>query len=94
MVAPDREHAIAPEEVQVALSGGVDQVRALPPGPHLVEAQRAQDPSHLRVQETVVEDHLLAAAGVEDLAYGRRRGVGHEQSVCARARGARGAVAI
>ncbi len=31
MVAPDREHPVAPEQVEVALPVGVDQVRPLPP---------------------------------------------------------------
>ena len=41
MVAPDRKHAVAAEQVQVALAVGVDQVCALAAAPHLVEAQRA-----------------------------------------------------
>ena len=81
VVAPDREHAVAAEQVEVALAVGVDQMRALPSAPHLVEAQRAQDPPHLRVQIAVVERHLLAAASIEDLLHAGRGLAGHPLSV-------------
>ena len=68
VVAPDREHAVAAEQVQVALAGGVDQVRPLAADPGPVEAERPQDPPHLRVQIAVVERHLLAGALGEHLA--------------------------
>src|SRR6202790_4778448 len=81
MVAPDREHAISAEQIEVAISVRVDQVRSLSTHPHLVEAERPQNPPHLRVQETVVERHLLAGAGAQDLSHRGRGRAGHELSL-------------
>ena len=67
MVAADREHAVAAEEVQVALAVRIDQVGAVAADPHLVEAERAHDAPHLRVQIAVAERELLARAGAQDL---------------------------
>ncbi len=91
VVAPDREHAIAAEQVEVALAALVDQVRALAAAPRLVEAERPQDPAHLRVQEAVVQLHLLAGAAGDDLSDGRRRRAVHALSVREARRGARAA---
>ena len=71
MVAPDREHAVTTEQVEIALALGVDQVRALAPGPDLVEAERPHDPAHLRVQEAVVELQLLTRAPGDQLTHAR-----------------------
>ena len=59
VVAPDREHAVAGEHVQVALAALVDQLRALGAAPAAVEAQRAHDAPELRVQMAIVERQLL-----------------------------------
>ncbi len=72
VVAPDREHAVAAEQVQIALPVGVDQMCALAARPYLVESERAQDPPHLRVQIAVVQRHLLACTGAEDLLHAGR----------------------
>ncbi len=77
VVAPDREHAVAAEQVEVALAVGVDQVRALAAGPHAVEAERPQDAPHLGVQVAVVERHLLAAPRRQDLAHAAQRHLLH-----------------
>ena len=69
VVAPDGEHAVAAEQVEVALAGRVDQVRPLAAGPGAVETQRAQDAPHLRVEVTVVERQLLAPALGEHLGH-------------------------
>ena len=70
VVAPDREHAIAAEQVEVALAPGRRSGARPRRPPTPVEAERAQDPPHLRVQVAVVELELLAPAGGEDLAIG------------------------
>ncbi len=73
VVAPDREHAIAAEQVQIALTGGVDQMRALAPRPRSVEPERAQDPAHLRVQVAIVERHLLTRARLDQFTHAGNR---------------------
>ena len=73
MVAPDREDPVAAEQIQVAPALGVDQVGPLASLPHPVEAQRSQDPPHLRIAEAVVQRHLLTAATAEDLRDARQR---------------------
>ena len=65
VVAPDREGAVAAQQVEVAVAVGVDQVRALAARPVAVEAERAHDPPELGVQVAVVERHRLAGAGGE-----------------------------
>ena len=75
MVASDREHAVAAEQIEVAIALGVDQMGALPRDPALVEPERAHDPPELRIEIGVVERHLLAGAAGEDLAD--RRDAGH-----------------
>ncbi len=76
VVAPDREHAVAPEQVEVALAGRVDQVRALAARPGTVEAERAQDSPQLRVQVAVVQGELLAGARLDQLTHAEGR-LGH-----------------
>ena len=66
----DREDAVATEEVQIADSLGVDQVRSLAAGPGAVEAEGPEDPAHLRIQVAIVELHLLACPRGEEAAHG------------------------
>ena len=67
VVAPDREGAVARQQVEVAVAPRVDQVRALAARPGAVEAERAHDPPELGVQVAVVELHRIAGAGGERL---------------------------
>src|SRR6185437_14967888 len=93
VVAADREHAVAAEQVEVALAALVDQVCALAPAPGLLEAERTQDSPHLRVQVTVVERHLLAGAGGQQLADAGWSGPVHGLSVRERRDRPRGVIA-
>ena len=70
VVAPDREGPVAAEQVEVARPVGVDQVRSFAAHPDAVEAERANDPPELGVEEAVVERHRLAGARSEGLSDG------------------------
>ena len=62
VVAAEREHAVAGDQVEVAVAVGIDQVGAIAADPRPVEPERPQDPPHLRVEVAVVERQLLADA--------------------------------
>jgi hypothetical protein len=80
VVAPDGEHAVAAEQVQVAIAVGVDQMRPLATDPRPVEPERLEDPPHLGVQVALVQLHLLARALGDDLRYRRRCRAGHHRT--------------
>ena len=68
VVAPDREHAVSADEVQIALAGLVDEVGPLPCAPGLVEADlRRIRPIWDKI--AVVEIEILSAPAGEDLAH-------------------------
>ena len=73
MAAPHGEHAVAAEQIEIALAGGVDQMRALTVAPIAIEAERAHDPPELAIEIAVVEAERLTRALLEDLADRRRR---------------------
>ncbi len=54
VIAAEREDAVAAEEVEIALTVAVDEVRALATDPCLLETERPQDAAHLRVQIAIV----------------------------------------
>jgi hypothetical protein len=80
MVALEREHAIAGDQVEITSTGGVDQVTAIAADPRAVESERSQDPTHLRVDITVIESHFLAGAGADKLCNPRNLVLGHGQA--------------
>ena len=67
VVAADREHAVAPEHVEIAVAVRVDQVRALTVRPGAVEADRAQNAAQLGIDVALVQGQRLALAAREDL---------------------------
>ena len=73
MAAPHGEHAVAAEQVEIALAGGVDQMRALTVAPIAIEAERAHDPPELAIEVAVVEAERLIRALLKDLADRRGR---------------------
>jgi len=67
VVAPDREGAVARQQVEVAVALGIDQVRAVTVRPRAIEAERAHDPPELGVHVAVVERHRIAGTGRQRL---------------------------
>src|SRR5205823_2689777 len=76
VVAPEREGAVAGEEVEEGVARGVDQVWTRAADPGAVEADRAQDADELRVHVALVQQGLLAAALGEDLRHVKARHAG------------------
>ena len=66
MVAPEREHAKAAEQVQITLAGRVEQIRSL--GTHVVdiEAEGAQHAQRLRIEMPLEQRELLGLALVQE----------------------------
>jgi hypothetical protein len=62
VVAAEREHAKAAQQVEVAVAGGVEKIGAL--GAHVVSgaAEHAQDPHELRIEVILVQLHSVGVA--------------------------------
>ena len=73
VVAAEREHAVAAEQVEVTIAARVDQLGALGRHPAAVEVERAQHPAELRVEVPVVQRELLPAPLVEQAGEVRAR---------------------
>ena len=86
--APDREYAVAAQQVQIARAGVVDQVRALAAHPRAVEAERPHDAPELRVQVGVVERHRSAGTLPQNAREVGRTAVRHVTNPTARLVGA------
>ena len=78
VVAADVVHPEPAEPVEIPVSIGVIQVRALCPSPAPVEADRLQHPHVLRVDRTRMELERVASARLQQL---RHAEVGHARSV-------------
>ncbi len=67
MAPSERVHAEAREEVEIALTLGVEQVRTLAPHVETIEPDRLEDPTELVVQVLLVERIVLTMPGAEQL---------------------------
>ena len=54
MVAPEREHPVAGDQIEITPTLGIDQMRSVAADPGPVEPERAQDAPHLRVEITIL----------------------------------------
>ena len=74
---PIRAQSMSESKLADTSTGGIDQMTAITADPTAVESERSQDPSHLRVQITVIECHLLAGAGADQLCNPGNLVLGH-----------------
>ena len=67
MIAPQREHPEAAQQIEVTVALGVEQVGSL--GAHVIdgEAERAQDPNQLRIEMALEQRELIGAPLLDQL---------------------------